>query len=258
MVPFASKALFGLSAALFVAAFGYGIDTSDALGTTTLVFLAMAAFALAVAVLLATPDTPPFVAPDTPLAEQTPVGGRPSPPSLYPFGAAVGIGLLALGAATNGTVQVASLVVLVLVGAAWLIQHWTEDPAYNSAFGGRIRDRFVLPVGLPLGVAALVAIIAISLSRVFLALPETATRGVALAVAVVVLVSAFVIAASSKMAKTALALLTSFALVAVVAAGIVGVSHGERKFEAPKLSKAFVPQPGQAAPTTTTSTTTAP
>lgn len=252
MIPFASKALFAFSALILIAAAGYGLDTSDALGTTTLLFIGLGAATIAVAVALSSPDTPPFVAPDTRPAEQTPVGGPASRPSPWPLLVAVGFGLLALGAATNGEVQVASAAVLAVAAAGWLVQHWGEDPRASHAFGSRIRERLALPFALPVSVVVLVAIIAISLSRVFLALPETATRGVALAIAMVVLISAFVIAASTRMARTALGLLTGFALVCVVGAGLVGVIHGERKFERPKLSTTFVPQPGQARPTTTT------
>ncbi|HEY2430286.1 MAG TPA: hypothetical protein VGI06_15205, partial [Acidimicrobiales bacterium] len=54
-----------------------------------------------------------------------------------------------------------------------------------------------------------------------------------LAVAVVILVSAFVVAASDRMARTALALLCAFAMVAAVGAGVAGLVHGERHFEIP-------------------------
>ncbi|MHB8467045.1 MAG: hypothetical protein ACYDH6_01705 [Acidimicrobiales bacterium] len=256
MVPFASKALCAFSALVFIGAAGYGIDTSDALGTTTLAFIGMGAAVLAVAVALASADAPPWIAPDTPHAEQTPVGGRPSAASVWPLGAAIGFGLLALGAATNGEVQLGALVVLVVTAAGWVIQHWTEDPRTTRVFGWRLRERFVLPFGLPVAVVVLVAIIAISMSRVFLALPENGTRGVALLIALLVLTSAFVISASARMARTALALLTGFALASLVAAGLVGIIHGERKFERPKLSTTFVPLPGQAPPTTTAATTT--
>ena len=73
----------------------------------------------------------------------------------------------------------------------------------------------------------------ISLSRIFLALPENGTRAVALAVALVVLLSAFAVAASERMARTALTLLIVFAFASVIGAGVAGLAHGERKFEKP-------------------------
>ncbi len=257
MVSLATKAFFAFAVALTAASFGYGVATSDAFGTTTLAFLAAGAATFAIASLIASGDVAPVVAPETPIAEQPRIGHTPAA-SLWPFGAAVGVGLLALGAATNGTVQLGALVVLVLSGSGWLVQHWTEDPASSSVFRARLRERFTLPFALPLGVIALVAIIAISLSRIFLALPEQGTRAVALAIAAVVLVAAFVIAASAQMARTALKLLTGFAVVAAVAAGIVGVAHGERKFEKPTITTPFVPRPGEPGPTTTSSTPSTP
>ena len=91
----------------------------------------------------------------------------------------------------------------------------------------------MLPIRLPLGVFLLVAIIAASLSRVFLALPEDGTRIVALVIAVVIMVSAFAVAASERMARTALTLLCVFAFLCVLGAGAAGLAHGERTFEKP-------------------------
>ena len=256
MVPLGSKALFGFGTAALIASIVYGVSNNEATTTVILGFAAFGAYTLAVALALATPDLPPAVAPDAPLAEQYPVGDRPARPSFWPVGAALGFGLLTVGVATNGAVLLAAVVVLTLVGVGWLVQRWTEDPAYTAVFGGRLQERFLIPFGLPVGAVALVATILISLSRVFLALPEQGTRAVALAVAIVILISAFTVAASSRMARTALMLLSAFALLSVIGAGAVSVAHGERKFEKPKLADTFVPAPGQA--TTTTSTTAAP
>jgi uncharacterized membrane protein YphA (DoxX/SURF4 family) len=221
-------------------------------GIVLLGFAAVGALALAVAVGFAVSDRAPWVASDAPMAEQPPAGGAPSRPSIWPLGAALGFGLLAVGAATIGTVQLAALLVLFVVGAGWLVQQWTEHHRYTPIFGGRLQERFLIPFGLPVGVLALVATILISLSRIFLALPDQGTRAVALGIAVLLLVSAFSVAASKRMARTALMFLCGFALAAAIGAGVAGVVHGERKFEKPKLVNHFVPAPGQAGPTTTT------
>jgi hypothetical protein len=256
LIPLGSKALFGFGTLALVASIAYGVATNEPTTTVVLGFAAFGAYTLGVALALASADLPPAVAPDAPIAEQYPVGARPARPSLWPFAAALGFGLLAVGVSTQGIVLIAAAVVLTLVGSGWLVQQWTEHPGYAPVFGGRLQERFLLPFGLPVAVIGLVATILISLSRVFLALPEQGTRAVALAVALVILFSAFAVAASKRMARTALMLLSGFALACVIGAGAVGIVHGERKFEAPKLANTFVPAPGQA--TTTTSTTAAP
>jgi hypothetical protein len=250
VVPLGSKALFGFAAVAMVSSTVYGFATKDASAATVLVFVSLGALVLGLAVAFAGADRAPWLAADAPHSEQTPVGDRPAAPSLWPLAAAGAFGVLTVAAATTGIVLIAAAVLLVLIGLAWLIQHWTEQPSYTPVFGGRIRERFLLPFGLPVAVMALVAIIAISLSRIFLALPEQGTRAVALAIAVVILLSAFVVAASERAARTALALLSAVALTAAIGAGVAGVAHGERRFEKAKETKPFVPAPGQAVPTT--------
>ncbi len=237
MVPFGSKALWGFGFLAVVAAIAYGAATNDTSGGTVLASVAVGAILLGVVVVVADADRAPWHAPDAPLSPQSPVGGRPSMPSPWPLAGAVGLGVLALAAATNGVVVLAAVLVLALSGLGWLFQQWSEHPTYSGRYAARLKERLLLPVGLPLGVFSLVAIITISLSRIFLALPENGTRAVALAIAVVVLLAAFAVAASDRMARTALILLLVFAFASLIGAGAAGIAHGERKFD--KLTKAI-------------------
>jgi len=234
VVPFGSKALWGFGLLATVAAIAYGAATNDGSGGTILAFVAAGAVLLGVLVVVADPDRAPWSAPDATLAEQAPAGPSPSLPSAWPVLGAVGLGVLALAAATNAVTVVAAVLVLAVVGTGWLLQQSSEHASYTGRYAARLKERLLLPVGLPVGVAALVAIITISLSRIFLALPENGTRAVALAVALVVLLSAFAIASSDRMARTALLLLIGFAFLCLVGAGVAGIAHGERKFETPK------------------------
>jgi len=245
VVPLGSKALFALAGLGLIASIAYGVATKDSSATTVLGFVAVGAFALGVAVLLAGADQEPWVATDAPLAEQPPAGGRGLLPSAFPLVAAAAFGTLALAAATNVVVGVVGLVLAAVAGLGWLFQVWTEDGTYSAGYGLRIKERLLLPVGLPVGVVALVGAIAISVSRVFLALPEKGTRVAAIVIAIVILLSAFAIASSKRVARTALVLLTTFAFVAVIAAGIAGQAHGERSFEKAKGIRHYAPLPGQ-------------
>jgi len=234
VVPFGSKALWGFGALAIVATVAYGAATNDGSGGAILALVATGAILLGVVVVVADPDRAPWTAPDAPLAEEAPVGPSPSLPSAWPVAAAIGLGVLALAAASNAVVVVAAVIVLAVVGLGWLLQASSEHPTYVGHYAARLKERLLLPVGLPVGVAALVAIITISLSRIFLALPENGTRAVALAIALVVLISAFAVAASERMARMALTLLIAFAFACLVGAGLAGIAHGERKFETPK------------------------
>ena len=231
MVPFGSKALFGLSFAALIAAIAYGVATDDGSGGAVLGFVAAGAFALAITVAIADADLVPYVPADAPPREVPPAGARPALPSPWPIVGAIALGVGALAAATDGVVVLTAVILLTIAGIGWLFQQWAEHPTYTARYGTRIKERFLVPIGLPLGVFALVAVIAISLSRIFLALPEQGTRVVALVIALVILFSAFAIAASQRMARNALGALCAFAFLAVVGAGVAGLTHGERKFE---------------------------
>lgn len=231
MVPFGSKALFGLSFAALIAAIAYGVATNDGSGGAVLGFVAAGAMALAITVAIADPDVAPYVAADAPPRDVPPAGARPSLPSPWPVVGAVALGVGALAVATDAVVVLTAVILLTVAGIGWLFQHWAEHPSYTARYGARLKERFLVPVGLPVGVIALVGVIAISLSRIFLALPEQGTRAVALVIALVILFAAFAVAASERMARNALAALCAFAFLAVVGAGVAGLTHGERKFE---------------------------
>ncbi len=249
MVPFGSKALFGMALATLLTAVFFGLDTNEPVATTILGLAAVGAFTLGLLVLLADPDRAPWFAPDAPIVPQAPAGPRTSLPSMWPLAAALALGLLVAGAASNAVVQGAAGVALLVVGIGWMFQHWSEHSTYTPHYALRIKDRFIAPLGLPVAIFALLAVIAGSLSRIFLALPEQGTRAVALAIAVVVLISAFAVAASERMARTAMLALCAFALACAVGAGAAGLAHGERTFEKPTKSIVHAPCPPGINPT---------
>lgn len=234
MVPLLTKVMFAMGAVTLVASAAYGVATNDGSATLALGSAAVGALALGVAVMLADPDRAPWYAPDAALAQQPPAGTRPAPPSPWPLAAALALGVAALAMATDALIVITAVILAAGAGLGWFFQHWSEHPTYGGSYAARLKERLLIPIGLPVGVFCLVAVIAISLSRVFLALSENGTRLVALLVAVLILVSAFVVAASSRMARTALALLCIFAFLCLVGAGVAGLAHGERSFEKPK------------------------
>lgn len=249
MLPLGTKALFAMAFFTLVASVAYGLATNDSTATTILGFAAFGAFSLGLLIVFADADRAPWVAPDTPLAQQLPAGGRASAPSPWPLAGGVALALVVVGAATDAVVVCTAALVATVVGLGWLMQHWSEDESYAPRFGARLKERLLLPVGLPVGVFSLVAIITISLSRVLLALSDQGTRIVAFGVAAVIVLSGFAIAASERMARTAMVILCSFALVAAVGAGVAGLVHGERHFEVSKTKPFHGPLPPGLNPT---------
>jgi plastocyanin len=220
-------------AAALLAGIVYGVATNEGSGTTVLVFVGAGAVALGLVAQSAGADQPPVVAAAevAPIAHNAPAGTRPAWPSIWPVAGGAAAVLLGIAAATRLLVLIPAVILVVAVVLGWLFQAWTEHPLFTARFGARLSERLLVPFGLPVAVFALVAIIALSLSRVLLAVPDQASRAIALAVAIIILAGAFTVSASQRMARTALSLLSAFALVALVAAGAVSYAHGERHFE---------------------------
>jgi plastocyanin len=234
VLSLATKSLLGFGVALFVASVAYGQATQEASGTVVLAFAAAGAIALAAASVSSGPDRPPAPSGSSDAASSVqvqPAGGRPLFPSIWPLAAGIAMAVAVVGAATSGVVVVVAIVVAVAVLVGWLLQAWSEHPIFTRRFGARLTDRFLVPLGLPAAVFALVATIALSLSRVLLAAPEVGSRVIAIVVAAVILGGAFFVVSQERMARAALSILSAVALVALVAAGAVGLAHGERTFE---------------------------
>jgi len=227
----ATKSLLGLGMAALAAAVVYGVAANEGSATSVLAFTGVAAIALGLATLSTGSDRPPVPAAEGPVPHYPPAGRRPMYPSIFPLAAALAVGVLAVGAATNAVIVVPGLIVTAAALLGWLFQTWTEHPVFSARFGARLSDRLLVPLGLPVAVFSLVLIIALSLSRVLLALPESGSRAVALAVAVVILGGGFIVASQERVARAALSLLCVVAFVAVVGAGAAGLAHGERHFE---------------------------
>lgn len=90
------------------------------------------------------------------------------------------------------------------------------------------RRRILVPVALPLGVLGAILLIAYSLSRVLLAVPEIVAVFTALGVATYVLLVAFLVEARPRISSRALAVGTTLGIVAIVGAGVLSAAAGPR------------------------------
>lgn len=91
------------------------------------------------------------------------------------------------------------------------------------------RRRIIVPIGLPLGVLGAILLIAYSLSRVLLAVPEIVAVFTALGVATYVLLVAFLVEARPRISSRALAVGTTLGIVAMVGAGVLSAAAGPRE-----------------------------
>ena len=225
----ASKLYFALAGVAIVVGFGYVIGTSDRVGFTNLVFAGLAAFALALAVFAFVPREPLTVAVDEAAearpADTTDVAGASS----WPVFGALAIGLVAAGAAMEGSLILLGVVVGLVAIFSWFGQAWREHPSWTQEMTDRLNDRFVVPFGLPGTIFLLAGLGVISLSRLFLAVSADAAPIIGIVVAFALL-GGFYLISVRNIGRPAMATLGTVAVGLVLAAGVAGALKGEREF----------------------------
>lgn len=233
MFSYATKVLTALTGSALVAALVFGAVVSDHVGVVLMLAVALAALvAIVVVVASGVFDVAPYIPADAPAPERrahTP--GEPGRASGWPAAAAASLAVLAVGAATSAPVLDAGVILLVLSAVGWFTAAWRDHPSWTGRVSTRVTNRFVAPFGTPVLGGVLLAVIAISISRVLLASDEKIAPLIALVVALVVLLGFFWIASRPRLTSSVLIGLSAIAGVALVGAGVAGASQGERHFE---------------------------
>lgn len=231
----AAKLQLGFAAATLVMAVVYAFSADDPAGFVLITGVCVAAVLAALAlsgsgfndrapVFPAATEAPPL---EMVSVERSRVP-RPSP---WPFVAALATGVLGIGLAVGRPVVIIGIVCGLVAAGGWLAQSWREDASYTRREGSRIAERMLAPVGLPLMAIGLVGVIVISVSRVLLAVPKTASIGLALVMSVALMSAFFALSARPRIGRSTLVLLAGSAVVAVVTAGGVSAASGYRTFE---------------------------
>lgn len=233
MFSYATKVLIALTgSALVGAGVFYGV-VGERSGAILLAFVGIAALAALLAVVGGgVVDVAPYVPADAPAPERrktTP--GEAGRASAWPLAAAAAVAVLAVGAATNAPTLDAGIVAVVLATLGWFAKAWTDHPTWTRRVSGRVNDRFVAPLGMPVVAFVTAAVIAISVSRILLAINEKVAPVIALSVAVLVLFACAWVASRPRVTSSALVALLAIAGVSVIGAGIAGATQGERRFE---------------------------
>ncbi|HEX2038228.1 MAG TPA: cupredoxin domain-containing protein [Acidimicrobiales bacterium] len=231
MLTLPSKLLFALVGLAAVAAVGYGVVVGERSGIVLLAGVAVAAAVLGSA-FLAVRDSAPFVPPDAPPPDpRATTPGSPARPSAWPLLAALDVGLVAVGAAVDDSLVYAGVALGIAAALGWFGRAWSEHPSWTPRVRERVDYRFLVPLGLPVGMIALTVVIAISFSRVLLAVSKDASVLIALVVAVAILAGMWFIAVRPGVGSSSLVVLAGLAGISTIGAGIAGAAQGERKFE---------------------------
>ena len=231
----ASKLLLAVAAAGGAMGLLYHVAVDERAGMALLLALGLAGLTLAIVVSgAAVPDEAPLVPADAPAPERrAATTGSPARGSGWPAFAALSVAVLGAAAAAGGP-AVALGVILVLVAAAgWFAKAWSEDPLWSPRLRERLSFRLLVPVGLPALAFLLAAAIAVSLSRILLAVSKNAATGIALVAALAILTACAWVAARPRVTSSAILTLAALAVLSTAGAGITGVAAGEREFHHP-------------------------
>jgi plastocyanin len=150
---------------------------------------------------------------------------------LSPALLALALGMCAVGAATGPALLTLGVVASLAAAAGWFATSWREHPSWTAPVRERVRYRLLVPASMPVAMFGLVLVIAISVSRVLLAVPEKAAVVIALVLAIGLLFGLSLIASRPDIGRSALTALAVLAAVSLAGAGIAGAAKGERKVE---------------------------
>jgi len=228
-----SKLLFSLSALGVVSGIAYGLAVDERSGVAIFLALAVAAAVAGAATMgSAVLDVAPLIADDAPPPQRraTTVGAAPRG-SVWPVLAAAALTVLAVGAAIGPAMVLVGVVAVVLATGGWFAQVWSEDPTWIPRVRERVSARLVVPVFLPIATFLTAAFIAISVSRVLLAVSKSGAAMFAIVFGIAILSACAWAAARPRLRPSALASLAAVAALSVVGAGIAGAVSGERTFE---------------------------
>lgn len=225
----ASKLYFTAAGLAVLAGFAYVVVSSDRVGFTNLVVAGVAALGLGLAAFAFVPREPLSVVGDEP-AEARPADTTDvATASSWPIFGALALGLLAAGAAVDGSLILLGVVVGLVATFAWFGQVWREHPSWTQAMTDRINDRFVVPFGLPGTIFVLAGIGVVAISRLFLAVSAEAAPIIGILVAFAML-GGFYLISVRDVGRSALATISTVAVALVLAAGVAGALKGEREF----------------------------
>jgi hypothetical protein len=151
--------------------------------------------------------------------------------SIWPFVAAIGLGLLVVGVVTEPVVFQAGLVVLLAVLVEWMVQAWSERASGDPDYNAKVRKRVLNPLEFPVLGAAIVAVIIYSFSRIMLFLSKANGPIVFGVIASLVLFAGFLFSIRTNVKRSLIIGVCTIAGLGLISTGAVMAIDGERDIE---------------------------
>lgn len=162
---------------------------------------------------------------------EAPVGQRPVAGSVWPIVAGIGAAFLLVGMAVNAAITGVGLVIVAIVAFEWTMTAWADRATGDTATNENLRNQLMGPFEVPLLGLMLAAVVAIAVSRIFLAVSALGAVIVGGVVAVIILGVGVFAAMGPKVSKNLLTGLASLVMLGILVGGVWGAVQGTRVIE---------------------------
>jgi hypothetical protein len=152
----------------------------------------------------------------------------PAGHSMWPVIAAVGVGAIAVGAASKPVVFKAGVVVVLAAAVEWMVQAWSERASADPEYNADLRKRMLHPVEFPILAAVGLGVVIYSFSRIMLWINKSGGPVVFVIAGGIVLFGGFLIAARPTIKSGVITGVCAVAALGLVATGALMALDGQR------------------------------
>ena len=205
----------------------YGVTQRGSIGTTGLIFAAVAlAFLAGVNLFFRDSDVSAM---DPTAATQSAAAAPPPSPSLWPLLGAAGAVMVVVGIVSYPVVFIFGIIALIAAAAEWMVQAWSERASADGSFNAVVRARISHPLEFPVLAAVGAGIIIYSFSRIMLFLSKASGPALFSVIAALILIAGFIIAFRPSVRNGAIATVAVIAALGLIAGGAAAALEGERE-----------------------------
>lgn len=147
--------------------------------------------------------------------------------SYWPLVGAFGVGVTVVGLAVDPVLVGVGLVLLAIVVVSWTVRAWAERATGDTAVNRELRHDLMDPLEVPVLSVLTLAVVVLCVSRLLLALPQSAAVYVIILAAVGVFAVAFLLSSRPQLKRSVVIAVLLVGGVVVLAAGIAGGVAGE-------------------------------
>ncbi len=147
--------------------------------------------------------------------------------SYWPLVGAFGVGTVVVGLAVDPVLFGVGVVLLAIVVVSWTVRAWAERATGDAGTNRELRHDLMDPLEVPVLSVLTLAVVVLCMSRLLLALPQSAAVYVIILAAVAVFVVAFLLSSRPELKRSIVVAVLLVGGVVVLAAGIAGGVAGE-------------------------------